>query len=51
MNAPVPPEAVALALEVFTIVGSILSIVGLVLTILTMLIFKYAHGILLSLLI
>ena len=41
VNAPEPSEPVALALKTLTIIGSILSMVGLVLTILTMLIFKY----------
>ena len=46
MNAPEPSEGVRIALEVLTIIGSILSMVGLVLTIITMLIFKYVYGIL-----
>ena len=47
VNAPESSEEEELALKILTIVGSILSMVGLVLTILTMLIFKYVHGILL----
>lgn len=47
MNAPESAEEVALALKTLTIIGSILSMVGLVLTILTMLIFKYVNGTLL----
>ena len=47
MNAPESSEEEELALKILTIVGSILSMVGLVLTILTMLIFKYVHSILL----
>ena len=41
VNAPEPSEPVTLTLKILTIIGSILSMVGLVLTILTMLIFKY----------
>jgi hypothetical protein len=47
VNAPEPSEAETLTLKTLTIIGSILSMVGLVLTILTMVIFKYVHGILL----
>ena len=47
VNAPESSEEEELALKILTIVGSILSMVGLVLTILTMLIFKYVYGILL----
>ena len=47
VNAPEPSEEVELALKTLTIIGSILSMVGLLLTILTMLIFKYVHCILL----
>ncbi len=47
VNAPEPSEAETLALKTLTIIGSILSMVGLVLTILTMVVFKYVHGILL----
>ena len=43
VNPPENSEEVALALKVLTIVGSILSMVGLLLTILTMLIFKYVY--------
>ena len=46
MNAPESTKGVELTLEILTIIGSILSMVGLLLTILTMLIFKYVHGIL-----
>ena len=47
VNAPESTKGVELALEILTIIGSILSMVGLILTILTMLIFKYVHGIML----
>ena len=47
VNAPESSEEEELALKILTIIGSILSMIGLVITILTMLIFKYVHGILL----
>ena len=43
MNAPVISPGETLALKILTIIGSILSMVGLALTILTMLIFKYVY--------
>ena len=49
VNAPELSKEVETALKVLTIIGSVLSMVGLILTILTMLIFKYGYGIMLLL--
>ena len=40
MNAPANSDVINTVLEALTITGSVLSMIGLVLTILTMLIFK-----------
>ena len=48
VNAPELKE-IETALKVLTIIGSVLSMVGLILTILTMLIFKCVYGIMLLL--